>query len=303
MIDDDSKELDCSEHIRFKPVETNPEAIYTRVQYRIWEEEWRNANGSVLRRWRYVSIAVSIAFLALLSYHFYSIPEPDIVQVSLSPVIYLETAAFPGTKTCITLPDSSIVWLNSMASLRYPQQFPDDHRMVELRGEAFFDIQEDATTPFVVSTDGMRIHVTGTVFNVYSGLTPGYCTEITLIEGSVSLYKDGNTTPVADHILMPNQQALFDKESGDLHITEVNASAYSSWVTRKFVFDKTSMKDIARELERAFNVKIHINNDSIRNMQLNAHFTHGESLDKILSILQIPTNYTYRKENGGIYIK
>ncbi|MDR1644398.1 MAG: DUF4974 domain-containing protein [Tannerellaceae bacterium] len=303
MIDDDSKGLECSKHIQFKPVNTDPEAVYARVQYRIREAEWRNAKDGVSRWWQYVSIAVSISFLALLSYQFLYHPEAaDTVKASPPPpVIYLETVALPGAKTCITLPDSSIVWLNSMASLRYPQQFTGTSRLVELKGEALFDIRKDTVSPFVVSTDGMHIEVTGTVFNVYSGLTPGLCTEVTLIKGSVSLYKDGNDAPPT--VLMPNQQALFDKESGNIRVARVNASAYSSWVTRKFIFDRTSMEDIARELGRAFNVKIHIHNDSIRNMQINAHFTHGETLDKILSILQIPANYAYRKEGGDIHLK
>jgi ferric-dicitrate binding protein FerR (iron transport regulator) len=215
----------------------------------------------------------------------------------------MEISALPGTKTCATLPDSSKVWLNSMASLRYPQQFSGAGRMVELKGEALFDIKKDPLNPFIVSADGIRIEVTGTVFNVYSGLFPG-CTEVTLIEGSVNLYKDENETQHADRTLEANQQAIYDKTYGAIRVSQVNASSFASWVTREFVFERTSMEDIARELERAFNVKIHINNDSIRKIHLNARFTHQESLDKILSILQIPANYImYKKENGEIYIR
>jgi ferric-dicitrate binding protein FerR (iron transport regulator) len=303
MIDDDSKGLECFEHIQFKPINTDLDAVYERVQYRIWKEEHRRVRVGVSRWWKYTSVAVSIAFLLFVSYRYFYHPKVGVYKEALKSVVYIETLALPGTKTCITLPDSSKVWLNSMASLRYPQQFPDSCRMVELEGEALFDIKEDPSNPFIVSADGIRIEVTGTVFNVYSGLFPG-CTEVTLIEGSVNLYKDVNETQHADQILEANQQAIYDKALGVIRVSEVNAPSFASWVTREFVFEKTSMEDIARELGRAFNVKIHINNDSIRKIHLNARFTHQESLDKILSILQIPANYImYRKEDGEIYIR
>jgi ferric-dicitrate binding protein FerR (iron transport regulator) len=288
--------------IRFKPVETNPEAVYERTLHRIRHEEHRRQTG-VSPVWKYVSIAASLALLALLSYQFLSPPpEAGSESVLSPPPLMLETSALPGAKTCVLLPDSSKVWLNSSATLRYPQQFTGDSRMVELEGEALFDIREDPSMPFAVSTGGMRIEVTGTLFNVYSGLCSN-CTEVTLIEGSVSLYKDENLTATADRTLSANQQALYDRENGTICVAEVNASSFASWVTREFIFEKATMEEIARELERAFSVKIHITNDSIRRMQLNARFIHQETLDKILSILQIPANYTYRKKEGEIYIR
>ena len=123
------------------------------------------------------------------------------------------------------------------------------------------------------------------------------------MEGIVGLYRKENTTPVADRILNANQQALFNKETGEIKIAAVNASSYSSWVTRRFVFEKASIYEISRELERAFNVKIQVENNALKNIRLNARFTHGETLDKILSILQIPARYTYIKQEGDIYIR
>lgn len=289
------------EHIRFKPINTNPDAVYERIRYRIGEEERRNAVIGVSRWWKYVSIAVSIAFLSLLSYRYFY-PEAEAPEKAPEPVAYMETSALPGAKTCVTLSDGSKVWLNSTASLRYPQQFTDGCRRVELEGEALFDVAKDPSKPFIVSAGGMRIEVAGTVFNVYSGLLPG-CTEVTLIEGSVNLYTDGNGAKQEGQALEANQQAVYDRAAGTVRVSGVNASSYASWVTREFVFEKASMKDIARELERAFNVKIHIDSDSVGKIHLNARFTHQESLDKILSILQIPANYRYGKKDGEIHIR
>ncbi|MDR1356337.1 MAG: FecR domain-containing protein [Tannerellaceae bacterium] len=304
MMDDDFNITDYIRRIRFKPVATtDPDAVYERTLYRIRYEKLRKATIAS-RRWKHVSVVASLAFAILLSYHLFT-AGGDIETVITPPaqVVYMETSALPGTKTCVNLPDGSKVWLNGSASIRYPQPFGDAGRRVELTGEALFDISKGRPAPFVVSAGGMNIEVTGTVFNVCSGLDGGR-TEITLIEGSVSLYKPGNETNQADCILEANRQAVYDDESGAISLYDVNASSFSSWVTREFIFEKTSMEDIARELGRAFGVNIHIANDDVGKMQLSGRFTHRESLDKILSILRIPADYAYvREEDGEIYIR
>jgi ferric-dicitrate binding protein FerR (iron transport regulator) len=302
MMGGDLNITDYVKHIRFRPVAaTDPDIVYEYTLYRIRHEKYRGRKDFSLV-WKYTSAVASLAFLALLSYHlFYYHPEGEIKTVS-DPVVYIGTSTLPGTKTCVDLPDGSRVWLNSLASIRYPQSFTAGNRSVELTGEALFEVKKDLACPFAVSVNGMRIEVTGTVFNVYSGLCTD-CTEITLVEGSVNLYKAGNNTALADQALQANQQAIYDKAAGTISVSEVNASSFTSWVTREFIFEKATMEEIAHTLERAFGVKIHINNDSVRNMQLNARFTHQETLDKILSILRIPTNYTYVKKDGEIYLR
>jgi ferric-dicitrate binding protein FerR (iron transport regulator) len=290
--------LDCIKHIRFKPVETNPDMVYGNVLYRVRHEKLYD-RGRVSPAWKYISVAALFALMLVSSYVLMLRKDEKITQAP--PTSYIEISAIPGTKTRVLLPDSSTVWLNSSATLRYPQQFVGESRMVELKGEGLFDIKKDNEKPFIVSVAGIRIEVLGTVFNIFADSSS--CVEVTLIEGVVSLYRDENITSVADRILNADQQALYNRETGEIKITEVNTSSFSSWVTLKFIFEKTSIYEIARELERAFNVKIHVENDSLKNICLNARFTHGETLDKILSILQIPARYTYIKKGGDIYIR
>ncbi|MDR1258635.1 MAG: DUF4974 domain-containing protein [Tannerellaceae bacterium] len=302
-MNDNLNITDYTKHIQFRPVgSTDPDTVFECTLYRIRHEKYlRRKDSSIV--WKYTSAVASLAFLALLSYHlFYSRSGEIKTPAASDPVVYIETSALPGAKTYVDLPDGSRVWLNSLASIRYPRTFTADSRSVDLTGEALFEVKEDPAAPFLVSTNGMRIEVTGTVFNVYTGLCAD-CTEVTLVEGSVNLYKEGNNTALADQALEANQQAVYDKASGTIRVSEVNASSFTSWVTREFIFEKTSMGEIAHTLERAFGVKIHIDNDSIRNMQLNARFTHQETLDKILSILRLPTDYTYVKKDGEIYLK
>lgn len=217
-------------------------------------------------------------------------------------ISYLEVVAVPGTKTRLILPDSSIVWLNGSSTIRYPQVFTGNERAVEFSGEGLFQVTENIDHPFIVNVEGMRIQVLGTLFNVWADPDSDYV-ETTLLDGSVALFLGKNHTSVADHILRMNQQAVFNRKSQLLEVKKVSAQTYSSWVTHHFHFEDQTMEEIAHLLERAFGVKIYIQSDTVRNMRLNARFTQQESLEEILSILQIPAHYTYQKEEGAFYIR
>ena len=58
--------------------------------------------------------------------------------------------------------------------------------IVNVTGEAYFDVAHDADKPFIVQTEGMRIVVHGTKFNV-DAFPGSENTLVSLVEGSVSL--------------------------------------------------------------------------------------------------------------------
>src|SRR5690606_11476331 len=78
-----------------------------------------------------------------------------------------------GGQYQLTLPDGTKVWLNSSSSLRFPVSFVKNSRVVELEGEAYFEVAtlydpKDKTQrrPFLVKTASQQIEVLGTHFNV-----------------------------------------------------------------------------------------------------------------------------------------
>lgn len=249
---------------------------------------------SISPLWKYASIAATIAVL-IVSSLFLLTPEKG------EQVAYIEISAVPGSKAKVTLPDSSVVWLNSNATLRYPREFTETSRTVSLSGEALFEVKKNTKKPFTVHTDGMSIQVLGTVFNVLAEARSNVI-ETTLIEGSVALFKEKSDTGKAKWILAPNEQALFYKKNGTIRIKQVDAISYTAWVSGKFDFQRRTLQEIASTLERAFNVKFHIDSEKLKNKRLTGRFTNHETLDEILSILQIPAHYTYKKEKGEIYI-
>ncbi len=281
--------------IRFKEVPTDADRVYRRLWNWIEAGEapkLRPVGVSVV--WKYVSIAALALLVAMVSWLALraSEAEPELQA-------YLEVEAVPGAKVKVVLPDSSVVWLNSLAQIRYPQAFDSDTRQVELKGEALFNVKPDAEKPFVVQAEDLKIKVLGTKFNLYM---TDELIEATLLEGSVALFGKANQTETPDVVMKPGEQTLYTKADGKMNVHTVQTGEYTAWLDGQFIFEGKPFHEIVAVLQRAFGMKIHVSGKRLKNKQLTARFTHGETLDDILSILQYSAHYTYVRKGGDIYI-
>lgn len=281
-----NKELESlTKRIHFKSLPFDEKQMFDRLADRVKRPVVISYADRGNSAWKYLSIAASIALLVVTSI-FLIDKEPK------RALVYYETTAVPDAKTKITLPDSSVVWLNANACLRYPREFSQQIRQVEIKGEAFFEVRKDEKRPFIVQTDGVGIKVLGTTFNVDAEPDK---TQITLLTGKIGLYKSTNQSQTADRILQPGEQAVYFKSDNDLKISTIRPENTISWVTGIFEFKDNSLEDIMQELQRAFHVKIHIENENLKGQTFNANFTEKETLEEILSVLQISARYKIEK--------
>ena len=269
-----NKELESlTKRIRFKSLPFDEKQMSDRLTDRVKRPVVISYAGKGNSVWKYLSIAASIALLlvtgALLTD---KAPEQELV--------YYETTAVPDAKTKITLPDSSVVWLNANACLRYPREFSEQIRQVEIKGEAFFEVRKDEKKPFIVQTDGIGIRVLGTTFNVDA--EPEKKQRSLSFPGKKSgLYKYTNQSQTADRILLPGERAVFLKSDNKLSISTIRPEKVRyHGVTGIFKFKDNSLADIMQELQRAFHVKIHIQNENLKKQTFNANFTEKETLER-----------------------
>lgn len=295
MNNNTDKIEDLLSRTRFKSLPFNETEMYELLNERIDKPLIISYFQKDNNRWKYLFVAASLALLIVLSIHLIG-NEPE------QTLVYYETTAVPDAKTKIILPDSSVVWLNANACLRYPREFLGQQREVEINGEAFFEIRKDENKPFIVQSDGINIRVLGTSFNVVAPKSSDIV-EVTLLNGCIALFKEFNRSEIADKILHPGQRALFHKSSNKMEVSDIRTENSISWVTRQFIFKENSLEEISAELERAFHVKIHIENETMKKHTFNADFTDNETLDEILSILQIVARYKIEKRKGEIFLK
>ena len=200
-----------------------------------------------------------------------------------TPVEQVELTSANGLVMKVTLPDGSEVWLNSGSTLSYPQRYTDNIRDVRLSGEAYFKVNADRNSRFVVSIgDGLSVNAYGTEFNICA-----YDDEqticATLVSGNISFgMQSGDITDIVD--LSLGQQARYNKQSGQITVMDADIADAISWKDEKIVFRRAGMKEVARRLSRYFNVDILLDSEELYNYEYSATFT-TETLEEILSLL------------------
>ena len=205
-----------------------------------------------------------------------------------------------GQKSVITLPDGTKIWLNSDSKLRVPSNFAASKtREVYLDGEAYFDVAKNPSKPFVVHTLFVEVKVLGTAFNVKSYRDDSQI-ETTLIHGKVSIGKTGDTNGL---VLLPNQKAIFSKKTSDMSVHAVaNIDIPTAWRQNKLVFDGAPLADVILQLERWYDVKIHIESEGSLECLITANLDN-ESLTDVLQLFEISHKVTWRINGKDVFME
>lgn len=200
---------------------------------------------------------------------------------------YQEISTPFGTRTKITLPDSSVVWLNAGSKLTYPTQFHKKQRLVALNGEAYFQVHANKNNPFTVQAGKLEVTATGTEFNVeaYYGDT---INAVTLSEGIVDVIH-GTTSGK----LEPNQRFVLNTNTLVYNISETDADYWGIWKDGVLAFRNESLAEVFKKISRTFNVEFAISDPSLARETYRATFSN-ETLDEILALLKIsaPIEFT-----------
>lgn len=260
------------------------EKIFDRIQMKMFSYQSTRS----IRIWQYAA-AASMALLITVSGYF-ALRSPK------ESISFIETKCPEGSRSTVTLDDGTIVELNSGSRLKYPAKFYGKERNVELSGEAFFEVSENKKKPFVVKAGILNIRVLGTKFNV-KAYSEDDRILTTLLEGSVQIETGSENNAI---VLKPNEQAVLEKSTNKLKIQTVNAELHSGWKQGSFYFDSETLADIAKKLEREFNVTIHITTPELNNVLFSGVFDKGESITKILDMLRKYRNFNYRITNNNV---
>lgn len=162
---------------------------------------------------------------------------------------YVLTTPKGGTYR-LTLSDGSKVWLNAASTLKYPSQFSDNERIVELEGEGYFDIAKDAKRPFKVRSKGQEIEVLGTGFNV-SAYPDDPETKTTLVEGAIQVI---NLASKIVNRLSPGEQSM--TQEATTTVRQVDPNHYTAWKDGRFYFDHTPFDEMIAQVARWYNIEV-----------------------------------------------
>lgn len=244
---------------------------YRQTQAQIKTKRKRDMYNQLVRYAAFLTIPLLLSSL-VLGYLYWSGTEIE--------ENYAEVTAATGSIIRYELPDHSVVWLNSGTTLRYPAAFNREKRNVELKGEAYFEIQADKEHPFYVNTsNGLSVYVYGTKFNVTAYEDDNYI-ETVLETGKVNVITPNQETIV----LVPGEQLLYDKQSQKSTKNKVDVYGKVAWKDGKLIFRNASLEEIFKRLERHFNVDIQFDNKVGKDYKYRATF-RTETLSQILDYL------------------
>ncbi len=218
------------------------------------------------------------------------------------PAIYTEVITNDRQVVAgITLPDGSVVTLNVNSALTYPKTFSGNSREVSITGEAFFEIQPDASRPFLISAGTAQIKVLGTSFNVCA-YPKAETVEVVVETGKVQVTCSSLAqTSGCDLILAPGEKGSLSNMDFTL-VKSVNADRnLSAWRTRQLVFEETPLSEVITTLEKVYFVNIQLADPALSSLVLTANFNQ-QTIDFILDVIRLTFSIELTSMNGQYFL-
>ena len=239
-----------------------------------------------------------------------------------------------GGQYQIRLPDGSKVWLNAASKLIYPVSFNGrGQRVVELSGEAYFEIFKNKLQPFVVKSKNQEVTVLGTHFNINSySDEPG--TKTTLLEGSVQVStlqplalsgrdahgaervngSEGNSnssllargiSPRGGErfglVLKPNEQSVL--VNGKIAVKQVDPALAVDWKNGQFIFESEPLPSILRRVARWYNVTIIYTNTDKNNTTFSGVVSRADNVSSVLRMLQKTSKIKFTIDGNTVKVE
>jgi transmembrane sensor len=218
-----------------------------------------------------------------------------------------------GGQYHLILPDGSKVWLNAASSIRYPTAFTGNERIVEVKGEAYFEVAKVSTEaggkkPFQVyisSTSGIRkgvVEVLGTHFNI-NAYDDEVAVKTTLLEGKVSVTasEEPQTTNYKPQtILLPGQQAQLSN-AGSIKVQDnADVGAAIAWKNGVFAFKGSDIKTVMRQIIRWYDVQVVYEEELKENFYV--EINRNSEIADVLKILENTGGGHFRMEGKRVIV-
>lgn len=247
------------------------------------------------RTWSVAAVAIVLLGLITVTAYWQGSRQ---IQSNFSDIV---VEAPLGSKTKLTLPDGSTVWLNAGSKMIYSQGFGVRDRRLAFQGEGYFEVEKNDEMPFLVQTHDVNVTVVGTKFN-FRNYPEDEEAVVELLEGKVALENQLKEESV--RYLSPNEKMVLHKATGKMDITSAKVKEATLWTENILLFDEDLLPDIVRELERSYHVQIEIENEDLKQTRFYGQFNQLEqNIYEVLDMLSETGKLKYHEEGKVIYLK
>ncbi|WP_281225235.1 FecR family protein [Flavobacterium aquiphilum] len=220
------------------------------------------------------------------------IVNPDASKETTNSFNTLSTPT--GGQYNIVLGDGTKVYLNAVSSIKYPTQFKGNQRVVEVEGEAYFEVAKNKNKPFIVKSGNQSIEVLGTHFNLHAYNNESVI-KTTLLEGSVAVSCNNQKA-----ILKPGEQSNVSDNLNKIAIRKVDTEATIAWKNGRFKFDNDDLKTVMKQLERWYGIKVEYRGD-VSDVRFNGGTFMNKNLSEVLKVLEL-SNIKFKVEGKTIIV-
>jgi len=226
--------------------------------------------------------------------------DPDLLLSYTGSQSYNTITTPRGGQYQVVLPDGTKVWLNAASSLRFPTLFNTKERLVELQGEAYFEVTKNKKMPFRVITKTQQVEVLGTSFNI-SSYEDEAITKTSVLEGSVKVNQLSSNAShrVKSEILKSGQQSVLEGET--MKVFSVNIQESLAWKNNKFMFANENIESVMRKVARWYDVEI-VYRDNVSNKAIWGSISRFEDISEIINLLELTGSVHFKIEGRRIYV-
>lgn len=187
-----------------------------------------------------------------------------------------------GEKTSVTLPDGSVVTLNTDTVLRTAAV--RDKRIVYLdKGQAFFRVAKDASRPFEVHAAGRVVTAVGTAFDVR--VDKGRF-EVTLVEGKVRVAAPAKAKGAARTTEMLAGDQFVSRGEAQWSVARTNAIDETSWLVGRLKFEGKPLGEVVNEFNRYSTRKVVVADATLAARPISGTF-EADDQDAFIEALEI----------------
>lgn len=261
-----------------------------KINQRIDALEAENEPFSQRRLFLRYKIAASISLILLFAGFAYYL-APWNLPSEVKQGAWVEKSTQNSQVATFTLTDGSRVTLNANSKIRYAALRNAPTREVYLDGEAFFEVTPDPERPFVIRTEALTTRVLGTSFSV-SAYPKDDLAKVTVATGRVAV--DLPERPAT--VLHPNRRLVYNKRNKTRSEHSANLANELAWREGRLVFEGAKLSQVARVLERYYNVTISFENEDPQSCLITATFKQETLFHVLKSISYInDLNYTFNQ--------
>lgn len=192
----------------------------------------------------------------------------------------ITVAAYDAPKET-TLPDGTVITLNTGSHIVYSSGFSGPLRRVTLSGEAFFEVARDRSRPFIVSSGDFSVRVAGTTFFIDTE-TNHKTAEVILESGCVRVYGTGQ--PGQPVTILPGERAELAPDGRQITKSRITGRNYLAWKTLHIEFDNTPLSEVTGILKQVYRKEITISGPHLASCPITVTFDH-QTLDEVLQVI------------------